>query len=227
MPSSTRCLFMIHSIVLVEKWFDYKTLAKAYKTVFTADVLETKIRKSWAWCSPDFSTRIEPTRIEAAKIRAQYKAKERSSSPEKKKWGDTSMPDAPLGMYFHRFMSRPNTRDCMRLKDGELILSTPVTTGRTTHQTIRGTFKIYSKNEITSWSLRSKTKIMSSGWIIGCLFLVLMVSNDSCNSKNCWRTKFGWNDYKYGGSHGCVNTPYSAVQFLYGWTRIGTTVHVD
>lgn len=30
----------------------------------------------------------------------------------------------------------------------------------------------------------------------------------------------------YGGSHGCVNTPFAAAQFLYGWTPIGTPVVV-
>lgn len=211
-----------------KKWFDYKTLAKAYKTVFTADVLETKDSKELGVMFSDFSTRIEPTRIEAAKIRAQYKAKRaKLVAREKEKWGDTSMPDAPLGDVFSQVYVSTKYQRLYAFEDGELILSTPVTTGRTTHQTIRGTFKIYSKERdhlMKSPFEDEDYELWVDYWMP---FSGAYGIHDSCNSKNCWRTKFGWNDYKYGGSHGCVNTPYSAVQFLYGWTRIGTTVHVD
>lgn len=211
-----------------KKWFDYKTLSKAYKTLFTADALETKDSKELGVMFSDFSTRIEPTRIEAAKIRAQYKAKRaKLVAREKEKWGDTSTPDAPVGDVFSQVYVSTKYQRLYAFEDGELILSTPVTTGRTTHQTIRGTFKIYSKERdhlMKSPFEDEDYELWVDYWMP---FSGAYGIHDSCNSKNCWRTKFGWSDYKYGGSHGCVNTPYSAVQFLYGWTRIGTTVHVD
>lgn len=37
-----------------------------------------------------------------------------------------------------------------------------------------------------------------------------------------WRSSFGWSGE--GGSHGCVNMPVSAAQFIYDWSEIGTTV---
>ena len=80
----------------------------------------------------DFSTRIEPTRIEAAKIRAQYKAKRaKLVAREKEKWGDTSMPDAPVGDVFSQVYVSTKYQRLYAFEDGELILSTPVTTART------------------------------------------------------------------------------------------------
>ena len=41
-----------------------------------------------------------------------------------------------------------------------------------------------------------------------------------------WRSSFGGNIYTYNGSHGCVNTPYSAVKKIYNNTTYGTPVIV-
>jgi len=48
-----------------------------------------------------------------------------------------------------------------------------------------------------------------------------------------WRTAYGPGTdgagqpgTNYGGSHGCVNTPFAAMQVLYGWTPMGTPVIV-
>jgi hypothetical protein len=41
-----------------------------------------------------------------------------------------------------------------------------------------------------------------------------------------WRSSFGGDIYKYNGSHGCVNTPYSNVQQLYNLISVGTPVIV-
>ena len=37
---------------------------------------------------------------------------------------------------------------------------------------------------------------------------------------------FGSGLYRTRGSHGCVHVPAATVGYLYGWTRVGTTVHV-
>lgn len=140
----------------------------------------------------DFSTRIEPARIEAAKIRAQYKAKRaKLVAREKEKWGDTSMPDAPLGDVFSQVYVSTKYQRLYAFEDGELILSTPVTTGRTTHQTIRGTFKIYSKERdhlMKSPFEDEDYELWVDYWMP---FSGAYGIHDSCNSKNCWRTKFG------------------------------------
>jgi lipoprotein-anchoring transpeptidase ErfK/SrfK len=42
-----------------------------------------------------------------------------------------------------------------------------------------------------------------------------------------WRNgKFGGQDYYYNGSHGCVNLPDAAAEFVYNWATIGTPVWV-
>lgn len=41
-----------------------------------------------------------------------------------------------------------------------------------------------------------------------------------------WRSQFGGTIYKYNGSHGCVNMPYSKVQKLYNMVSIGTPVYI-
>lgn len=39
-----------------------------------------------------------------------------------------------------------------------------------------------------------------------------------------WRSSFGGNIYKYNGSHGCVNMPYSKARYVYNNIKIGTKV---
>jgi lipoprotein-anchoring transpeptidase ErfK/SrfK len=111
-------------------------------------------------------------------------------------------------------------------EDNELILSTPITSGRNNFETIRGTFRVYTKQ-------RGKT--MKSPfpdepyelWVDYWLgFSGAYGIHDACNTTDCWRTKFGGGSYIYNGSHGCVNTPYNAVRFIYNWAKVGTTVHV-
>ena len=41
-----------------------------------------------------------------------------------------------------------------------------------------------------------------------------------------WRSKFGGNIYKWGGSHGCVNLPPQKAEELYGLVKVGTPVIV-
>lgn len=51
--------------------------------------------------------------------------------------------------------------------------------------------------------------------------------HDACNTRNCWRKEFGGQDYKTRGSHGCVNSPYDTVKWLYDWALEGTVVKVQ
>lgn len=41
-----------------------------------------------------------------------------------------------------------------------------------------------------------------------------------------WRSEFGGQIYRYNGSHGCINMPYSKAQELYGMLATGTVVYV-
>ena len=76
-------------------------------------------------------------------------------------------------------------------EDGDLILSTPITSGRRNYETIRGTFRVYTKQ---------RDKVMKSPfpeeeyelWVDYWLgFYGAYGIHDACNSTDCWRTRFG------------------------------------
>ena len=41
-----------------------------------------------------------------------------------------------------------------------------------------------------------------------------------------WRSKFGGQDYKWNGSHGCINLPTKAAAKLYSYVEVGTPVYI-
>lgn len=111
-------------------------------------------------------------------------------------------------------------------EDGDLILSTPITSGRRDFETVRGKFQIYSKERdhlMKSPFPEEDYELWVDYWMP---FYGAYGIHDTCNSQDCWRTRFGGPSYVYNGSHGCINTPYNAVRFIYNWAKIGTTVVV-
>lgn len=42
-----------------------------------------------------------------------------------------------------------------------------------------------------------------------------------------WRSSFGGQDYRWNGSHGCVNATYNIAKFIYYWAPIGTPVIIS
>ena len=41
-----------------------------------------------------------------------------------------------------------------------------------------------------------------------------------------WRRVFGTQDYKWNGSHGCINMPTAAAKKLYGMVEVGTPLYI-
>ena len=41
-----------------------------------------------------------------------------------------------------------------------------------------------------------------------------------------WRSRFGTMDYKWNGSHGCVNVPTKAMEELFNMVEVGTPVYI-
>jgi len=146
---------------------------------------------------------------------------------EMKKWTDVQPPVAPLGDAYMQIYISIKQQKMYAYQDGELVISSPITSGRTAHETVRGTFHIYTKER--DHLMKSPfPDIEYALWVDYWMpFYESYGIHDSCNSKNCWRTKFGGNDYLYGGSHGCINTPYNVVKFLFGWVPIGTPVRIE
>ena len=121
-------------------------------------------------------------------------------------------------------------------QDGQLILSTPVTTGMPQLPTPTGTFHIMMK-ESNVW--------FYSPWPVGSpyyytpeyvQFAMLFKAGGFYLHSAGWRHEFGPGtnvphtdpDGTYEtGSHGCVNLPVAASGALYGWIGIGATVEIQ
>lgn len=100
---------------------------------------------------------------------------------------------------------------------GEVVLSSNVVTG-INGKTPIGNFKVL--NKVRDIILKGKDyESFVSYWIA--FKGVAFGFHDAS-----WRSKFGGTIYKYNGSHGCVNMPYSKVQKLYNMVSIGTPVYI-
>ncbi|OIP97470.1 hypothetical protein AUK40_03085 [Candidatus Wirthbacteria bacterium CG2_30_54_11] len=95
-----------------------------------------------------------------------------------------------------------------------LVFNTPVTTGSRGLDTTPGEFAISQKylNKSFTGGFFSRYWMRFNGG---------MGIHDAT-----WRQEFGVEDYKWRGSHGCVNVAYDAAEWLYGWSEIGTSVTV-
>ena len=105
-------------------------------------------------------------------------------------------------------------------KDGECIVSTPVVTGNVAagHSTPSGgVWAIDARMPnytLTGQDYNSEV----SFW--------LPFNGDVGIHDASWRSEFGGSIYKTRGSHGCVNTPYSAMKIIYENAKIGYPVVV-
>ena len=105
-------------------------------------------------------------------------------------------------------------------KDGECIVSTPVVTGNVAagHSTPSGgVWAIDARMPnytLTGQDYNSEV----SFW--------LPFNGDVGIHDASWRSEFGGSIYKTRGSHGCVNTPYSAMKVIYENAKIGYPVVV-
>lgn len=206
--------------------FDLKTFNKLYQESFSEEKLIQKsddLRIAW----DTLSNLLDPYRIESREIRRIAREKRAETvAEEAKKWIDKKSPEAPLPDIYNQIFVSLRDQMMYVYEEGDLLLSTSITSGRQNFETVRGTFKIYTKQ---------RNKLMKSPfpdeeyelWVdYWMAFYGAYGIHDACNSRDCWRTRFGGASYVYNGSHGCINTPYNAVQFIYNWARIGTTVHV-
>jgi lipoprotein-anchoring transpeptidase ErfK/SrfK len=212
-----------------KKTLDIKKFWNEFGSIFSREVLKTRSYETLT----DTLERLKNSTQEYQKIAHEIRLNNRERraawvEAESKKWtvGDIMPPTSPLPDAYQLIHVSLAKQMMYVYEDNELILSTPITSGRNNFETIRGTFRIYTKQ---------RGKIMKSPfpeeeyelwvdywmWFSGAYGI-----HDACNSTDCWRTKFGGGGYVYNGSHGCVNTPYNAVRFIYNWAKVGTTVYV-
>lgn len=105
-------------------------------------------------------------------------------------------------------------------KDGECIVSTPVVTGNVSagHSTPSGGVWAIDAR-MTDYTLTGQDYNSDVN------FWLPFNGNVGIHDAS-WRNQFGGSIYKTNGSHGCVNTPYSAMKTIYETVRIGYPVVV-
>ncbi len=106
--------------------------------------------------------------------------------------------------------------------NGDLYCHTDVVTGNNDgyHNTPKGTFKIFQR--------QSPATLVGEDYRTKVTYWLGFTSSGVGIHDSTWRSskEYGGNTYKGNGSHGCVNTPYSAVKKIYQKARIGNYVVV-
>jgi lipoprotein-anchoring transpeptidase ErfK/SrfK len=208
--------------------FDDVTIMQSYHDIFSEENLVNVSYQNLKDSYDSSFLALQEYRDESERLRniARIKRQDLILS-EKQKWVDTTPPSAPFfDIYSQIFISLLDQKMYV-YEDGDLILSTPITSGRKRFETVTWVFQVYNKQK--NKILRSpfpdeKYELWVDYWIA---FYGAYGIHDSCNRKNCWRKEFWVSSYTSAGSHGCVNTPYEAVKWIYDWAKIGTTVYVD
>jgi lipoprotein-anchoring transpeptidase ErfK/SrfK len=124
-------------------------------------------------------------------------------------------------------------RQRLRAWEGNrVVLSTPVTTGNRFLPTPTGYFHIYARYSpytmVSPWAPGSAYWYPTSTMSFAMEFAQGYFIHDAP-----WRTVYGKASQEggppgtnYGGTHGCINVPYSAERFLFYWAPNGTLVHI-
>lgn len=105
-------------------------------------------------------------------------------------------------------------------KDGQMVTETPVVTGNPNagNGTPTGVWKVWSKETnrfLTGADYRSYVRYwMPFSW------------GGHGIHDSSWRSRYGGNYYRGGGSHGCVNTPPSNMKSVYDNVQMGSPVIV-
>lgn len=103
-------------------------------------------------------------------------------------------------------------------KNDKLVFSSYVVTGqKNKYDTPRKTYYILGKAR-SVYLIGPDYKSFVNYWILIDGKMQIGLHDAS------WRSSFGGNIYKYNGSHGCVNMPYSKARYVYNNIKIGTRV---
>ena len=112
-------------------------------------------------------------------------------------------------------------------QDGTPVLTTYVATGRPALPTPPGVYHVFARYSpykmISPWPYGSPFWYPPSwtNWAMEFIGGGYFIHDAP------WRSWYGPGSNLYNGTHGCVNVPYSPMQFLWNWTPIGTTVVVQ
>lgn len=104
-------------------------------------------------------------------------------------------------------------------KEGRLIVETPVVTGRPTPSR-------YTPVGVYPLNYKTKDATLSGQGYSSKVKLWMPFNNNIGIHDAAWRSRFGGEIYRTGGSHGCINTPYAAVQKIYPLLEKGDPIVV-
>lgn len=102
-------------------------------------------------------------------------------------------------------------------ENGELSLTTPVTTGRH-NATPKGNFKVLKKVKNATLKGANYSSFVK--------YWMAFKGNSFGIHDASWRRNFGNMNYYNNGSHGCINVPLKAVEKLFNKVEVGTPVYV-
>lgn len=101
---------------------------------------------------------------------------------------------------------------------GKLVLSSDIVTG-VNNGTPTGNYRVLNKARNVTLKGANYTSFVN--------YWIAFIGHSYGIHDASWRTNFGGSIYKYNGSHGCINMPYTNVSKLYNMVDIGTPVHVN
>lgn len=101
---------------------------------------------------------------------------------------------------------------------GKLVLSSDIVTG-VNNGTPTGNYRVLNKARNVTLKGADYTSFVN--------YWIAFIGHSYGIHDASWRTNFGGSIYKYNGSHGCINMPYTNASKLYNMVDIGTPVHVN
>lgn len=101
---------------------------------------------------------------------------------------------------------------------GKLVLSSDIVTG-VNNGTPTGNYRVLNKARNVTLKGANYTSFVN--------YWLAFIGHSYGIHDASWRTNFGGSIYKYNGSHGCINMPYTNASKLYNMVDIGTPVHVN
>lgn len=103
-------------------------------------------------------------------------------------------------------------------KDGQLVVSTPITTGTAgSYDTPTGLYEIQGMD--------TNVTLVGEGYASAVTYWIPFNGGIGIHDAS-WRSSYGGTVYLSSGSHGCVNTPYAAVETIFNNAYVGEPVVV-
>jgi lipoprotein-anchoring transpeptidase ErfK/SrfK len=102
-------------------------------------------------------------------------------------------------------------------ENNNIVYTTKITSGKDSTPTVTGNYNIYEK--------RSNIYLTGPGYSLHVDYWMPFFQGYGIHDAY-WRSVYGGEDYHWAGSHGCLNTPHDAVEWIWNWAPVGTPVTV-